>query len=206
MNTKPLDSIDSYVSNQRDYNEVQHNSFFVELAKRNLRRYLKVLEDWEIAPSSLLDAGCREGYILSEAEEALGGLLKRPVGLDIVPEFIKTCEDLYGFECHLGDIHEMPFDNQEFDSVYCSQTLEHAYDVSKAASELFRVAKKSVFIGVPIEDLQSFVANKSHYIRANSELEWFKLIDPIPPHWKLVHVFRNKETPYLNMIFLREEL
>ncbi|GAF87172.1 unnamed protein product, partial [marine sediment metagenome] len=48
-----------------------------------------------------------------------------------------------------ADIHDLPFKNNEFDVVLCSETLEHVADLHKAIGELLRVAGKAVVITVP---------------------------------------------------------
>ena len=52
---------------------------------------------------------------------------------------------------HIGSILKMPFADQQYDIVVCFQVLEHMpYEsFTKALSELFRVAKKSVIISLP---------------------------------------------------------
>jgi ubiquinone/menaquinone biosynthesis C-methylase UbiE len=40
------------------------------------------------------------------------------------------------------DIHELPFQDNEFDFVYCSHLLEHVDDPARACEELMRVAKR----------------------------------------------------------------
>lgn len=57
----------------------------------------------------------------------------------------KHIEGLPVYECNL---EKLPFENNEFDFVYCSHVLEHVIDPDKACSELMRVGKRG-FIESP---------------------------------------------------------
>jgi len=48
-----------------------------------------------------------------------------------------------------GDATALQFPDRSFDCVLCAEVLEHVPDVSKAASELCRVARHAVIVGVP---------------------------------------------------------
>ena len=50
-----------------------------------------------------------------------------------------------------ADIHNLPFSDNEFDIVLCSETLEHVTDYKKAIQELLRITKKVLIITVPHE-------------------------------------------------------
>ena len=43
------------------------------------------------------------------------------------------------------DVHEMPFENNQFDVVFCNHVLEHVADDRKAMSEIHRVLKPGGF-------------------------------------------------------------
>jgi SAM-dependent methyltransferase len=57
------------------------------------------------------------------------------------------------FECN---IESMPFQNREFDFVYCSHVLEHVADPMRACSELMRVGKRG-FIETPTRGKDLFL-------------------------------------------------
>lgn len=42
----------------------------------------------------------------------------------------------------VGDIHDMPFDNESYEMVLCTEVLEHCIEPQKAIDELYRVLKK----------------------------------------------------------------
>lgn len=48
-----------------------------------------------------------------------------------------------------ADIESLPFEDDEFETVVCTHTLEHVLDIRKAIGELRRVASKRLIIVVP---------------------------------------------------------
>ena len=78
--------------------------------------------------------------------------------LHIAPElpFIKTFEKLHGDKYITGDIesplakvkmdvHQIPFEDNKFDCVFCNHVMEHVESDFKAMSEIYRVLKPGGF-------------------------------------------------------------
>ena len=59
----------------------------------------------------------------------------------------------------VGDMHNMPYDSDAFDTLYACNSLEHAYDLQRAVSEFIRVTKPGgmLVIEVPINYTRSSV-------------------------------------------------
>ncbi|MHC4661908.1 MAG: methyltransferase domain-containing protein [Planctomycetota bacterium] len=93
------------------------------------------------AGESVLDVGGREGkyaaYCLS--------LGKKVTLCDIAVE----PADGKGFPVVCGDISDLPFPDNSFDTVLCFDILEHVTEDSAALAEACRVAKKNVLVSVP---------------------------------------------------------
>jgi len=55
------------------------------------------------------------------------------------------------------DMHDMSFEDDSFDVVYASHSLEHSYDVERVASEVVRVGRREGVVGieVPVRTQQS---------------------------------------------------
>lgn len=49
----------------------------------------------------------------------------------------------------MGDARHLEFPDQSFDCVFCTEVLEHVPGVEKAASEIARVARRAIVLGVP---------------------------------------------------------
>lgn len=88
----------------------------------------------------LLDVGCGKGALLTEIKEHYPHLTIQ--GIDWV---IQT-EDL---PVICGSMYELPFENDSFDTVLCTHTLEHLREPKKAINELLRVAKDRLIIVLP---------------------------------------------------------
>lgn len=99
---------------------------------------------------SLIDVGCGDGYFLDY-------LSKRKKGLNLTA-FDLSKKRLKKVKMHLpliwakqGNILKMPFKNESFDVVVCSEVLEHIKDYKRGLHELMRICKKYLIITVPNE-------------------------------------------------------
>lgn len=107
------------------------------------------LEDLKLNPGAwVLDLGCGEGRHV-HGLHMLGAV--NVVGLDLdMPSLAKAREGLESLERDApggvsavlsGDAYRLPFPDQAFDAVICSEVLEHLHDYQKALAEIVRVLK-----------------------------------------------------------------
>lgn len=89
---------------------------------------------------TLLDVGCGGGYLLRRISELNRYKL---YGCDLL-----THVDIKG-EFRQGNVENLPFEDKSIDTVTCCHTLEHVRSVSRAVSELKRVAKRQLIVVVP---------------------------------------------------------
>lgn len=95
---------------------------------------------------TLLEIGARGGYmtrLLARYFDEVTALdLERP---EIVHPKVKTVK---------GDVTRLDFADNSFDAALCSEVLEHIHPskLAQACSELKRVAKNHIVIGVPFEE------------------------------------------------------
>lgn len=97
---------------------------------------------------SLLDVGGAEGY---KAALVRSLFKKNVLSCDISSEACNRAKEIYNIDSKQVDIHQLPFDDNSFDVVLCSETLEHVPDFQQANHELIRVCRKAVVITVPHE-------------------------------------------------------
>jgi SAM-dependent methyltransferase len=114
------------------------------------------LERLEVRPGEiLLDAGCGEG------RHCFGALENgaRVVGLDLdlaslrpaVGGLRTRAEELGSLGAMIqGDTFHLPFRDESFDKVICSEVMEHVHDYTAAARELARVTKPGGSLAVTI--------------------------------------------------------
>jgi SAM-dependent methyltransferase len=90
---------------------------------------------------SVLDIGARDGFfsrLLTESFSEVTALdLERP-GFDF-PNVTTVA----------GDVTKLDFGDSSFDCVFCAEVLEHLPDLLKACTEIRRVARHEIIIGVP---------------------------------------------------------
>lgn len=97
-----------------------------------------------IGMTSVLEIGARDGYIC----RLLAERFPRVIALDItLPQF-----DVSGLLPLKATVVALPFPDNTFDVVLCSEVLEHIPEVQTACSELVRVAKHMVIVGVPYKE------------------------------------------------------
>lgn len=100
---------------------------------------------------SLLDAGCGEGFVLDFLSRRRPDL--RLTGVDVSDKAIEYAAQHFGNRARLrtGSVYKLPFSDNSFDTVLCSEVLEHLDDPNRAVNELKRVARRHVVITVPHE-------------------------------------------------------
>jgi ubiquinone/menaquinone biosynthesis C-methylase UbiE len=101
-------------------------------------------------PDSIIDVGCGDGYLLYEIRKKFGG--GQLYGLDLTEGRIETTKrNVPEASLLRGDITKLPFPDNAFDVVVCSELLEHLTNYEEAIDELIRITKKKLIITVPNE-------------------------------------------------------
>lgn len=101
-------------------------------------------------PFRILDAGCGEGYI----DKLLIDRFPNSVitGLKFTAEAIAVAKvNNPTVDYVQGDICDMPFEDNSFDLVICTEVLEHLPNPDKALKELIRISNSNLLITVPHE-------------------------------------------------------
>lgn len=100
--------------------------------------------------NSVLDVGCGEGFTLDRLQKAKIG--KTHEGLEYSKEAIGLGKKLYPkLNIRQGDIYKLPYRDNSFDLVICTEVLEHLENPRKALKELTRVSRKYILLSVPNE-------------------------------------------------------
>ncbi len=144
----------------------------------------------DLKPKTILDVGCGEGFTLDLLQKQ--GIGEKLEGVD----FLKTAIDIGKKErphIHLkeGSIYNLPYKDNSFDLVICSEVLEHLEDTQKALNELRRVTRKYVVLSVPNEPF-FMLAN---FIRGKNWSRWGNDIEHIN-HWSTWGFKRFVETRF----------
>jgi ubiquinone/menaquinone biosynthesis C-methylase UbiE len=152
---KQIDKDGIYYAHQPIYGFHKYHSE-PGLFSKYIRTYwiMKALSHLNV--DSLLDIGAAEGYKAWIVKQIFN---IKVVNSDLSEEACKRSKEIFGIEAISADICNLPFKDNEYDVVLCSETLEHVSDVSKAFSELLRVARKAVIITVPHESREFIEQN-----------------------------------------------
>jgi ubiquinone/menaquinone biosynthesis C-methylase UbiE len=105
---------------------------------------------------TLLDVGGAEGYKAAVARSIFGANV---TSCDLSDVACTRATEIFGIESQQQDIQSLTFDDNQFEVVLCSETLEHVVDFKQALRELYRVCSKAVVITVPHEPRESIDGN-----------------------------------------------
>ncbi len=110
-------------------------------------------------PKSVLDAGCGEGYTVKYLAERNRGW--KLTGVDLSEQAIAYAQMQLGERARfrIGSVYKLPFSDRSFDTVVCSEVLEHLDEPDRAMAELKRVARNAVVITVPREPYFQWLNN-----------------------------------------------
>ena len=101
----------------------QDYSGIYQTCKKNYPDILEEVkkEDFE----SLLDVGCGTGEVIYLLSHDLPN--KQYVGLDLTPAMIDACnaKNIEGAKFIVGDAENLPFDENSFDIILCSESFHH---------------------------------------------------------------------------------
>lgn len=116
------------------------------------RRILKMFNYLEVkSTDNILDAGCGEGFyelIFKELYDC------KVTGVDINQELIDLARKHIGnnkkIKFEVQDVRKLPYKNNTFDKIICTEVLEHIEDDEAVAKELYRVLKPGGVLAVTV--------------------------------------------------------
>ncbi len=97
----------------------------------------------------ILEAGCGDGRFLVEARKA--GM--EPHGFDINQNLVAACrkKGIDARQANLSD--KLPYKDNTFDGIYCTNAIEHTEDPDFALYELYRILKPGGLLIVLVPDI-----------------------------------------------------
>jgi len=124
-----------------DWNYVVDNNIGLEsfLHKYRRKKTLKLMKRYAHR-GAILDAGCGTGLMLRE-------LPAGSIGIDINPRNVaKAKKYVPQAIIEEGDVESLPFNNNSFDTVLCTEVLEHLVLPERAVNEFRRVLKPGGYL------------------------------------------------------------
>ena len=106
----------------------------------------------------VLDLGVGMGRLLNYMEER--GIFAERYGIDISLDMLNIAKQRNGIEVCMGRVENLPYKDNVFDMIICTDVLEHVQDLYHTVLEINRVLKRGgvLIIRVPYkEDLRLYV-------------------------------------------------
>jgi ubiquinone/menaquinone biosynthesis C-methylase UbiE len=105
---------------------------------------------------NFIDIGGAEGY---KANLVRHFFKAEVISTDHSPSVCRMAEEIYNIPSIACNIHDLPFRENEFDVVLCSETVEHVNDYKHAIDELIRITKNILVITVPHDPIEKVEEN-----------------------------------------------
>ena len=132
----------------KDYIEthrIPHRTFEHLVWPKHQERFQSICG--KLSGTKLLDVGCGAGHSVFHMNNFFSGEWvgcdKSLIGIDYAREHFPQ------FNFYYYDSLTLPFADNHFDSVVCSEVIEHVPDDKTLVSELLRVAKEQVVVTTP---------------------------------------------------------
>ena len=122
----------------------KHIQFLVEAWISDLLKEAMTLLGGGRKPLIIIDVGCGDGSFLYNLKKR--GLIKPQdtvIGLDLSGIRLNRAKYCANIQALLGDAQKLPFKEDSFDFVICSQLIEHVPDDERVLDELSRVCAKN---------------------------------------------------------------
>lgn len=115
-----------------------------------------------LKPTTILDAGCGEGFTMDKLIKF--GIGKKVEGIEYEKDALTIGRKLFpNLTLKEGSVYDMPYKDNSFDLVVCTEVLEHVNEPLRVLKEVLRVSKKNIIISVPNEPffmLGNFIRGK----------------------------------------------
>jgi len=148
--------------------------------KETLKRlnvvYDRLLKGINLKGKKFLEVGCGMGYF-SEMAQKNGAIV---TGIDVGKKLVeKSRQKVPNGKFIIASISNLPFKDETFDLILCTEVIEHVENQNKGLSEVFRVLKKGGYLVLttpnrifkPIFDFLSLVGIRPYH----GHEKWFYL-------------------------------
>ncbi len=135
----------------REFYEYEADTYLISNEHEESWKHRRTLVHRMLPPQisgTLLDAGCGDGALSRDVLANSG--LDKAVGMDLsIRRASRGVHDVQDVNFTAGSIYDIPFADDTFPLVLCTDLLEHLDDPARAFAELVRVSSQYVLISVP---------------------------------------------------------
>lgn len=148
---------------EKNYGDLFYQRATGELPEMESSKALaKLVSEYVTDNDKILDIGCGAGHYLRSLDHEIG-IKFRYEGIDQTKYYIEKAKEAFSLGLNknqnrlatkfsVGDIYNIPNDNNDSEIVICNNVLLHLPSIVKPLSELLRVSKKLVIIRTLIGD------------------------------------------------------
>ncbi|MFH0859832.1 MAG: class I SAM-dependent methyltransferase [Candidatus Altiarchaeota archaeon] len=145
----------------------------------------------------VLDAGSGEGYVLSRVD------CRIKVGCDVDLKKLKIGKNRFGILFSMCETEGLSFKDGAFDSLICSEVLEHVLDLKKTFSEFNRVLKEDGTLVVTLPREHILTLGKIISLRWNKHPDINTLMQVEDEMSKMFRIERTANTLFfLHKVYL----
>lgn len=139
-------------------------------------------------PVRILDAGCGEGFTLEKLRiRGIGQVLE---GIDAQADAVSLGTRTHpNLTIREGSIYSLPYADNSFDVVVCTEVLEHLERPEDALKELHRVCSRFCVVTVPNEPF----FQTANFLRGKNLARWGNDIEHIQ-HWSTQGITKFVQT------------
>ena len=128
--------------NKLDYYEIEAEEVNIFGNLREICLSDNIISQIPKNTKTFIDVACGDGHILYQLRNSKKHNTHLLYGVDLSEtRLIKTRNNIPDSELIRSDILNLPFKDNSFDTVLCSETIEHLKDYKTAIKESLRIAK-----------------------------------------------------------------
>jgi ubiquinone/menaquinone biosynthesis C-methylase UbiE len=159
------------------------NPLFRYIENKRIGRLIKMAEIRDT--DRVLEVGCGAGHVLERIDNG------KLYGIDISDIQIKRAKQRLGEKAELmkSPGEEIPFEDNFFDRVLCSEVLEHVLDPPKLLKEMKRVLKVNGILSLSIPN-ENLINSTKKLLRATGLI---RLVEPKKSGWELASIDNLEE-------------
>jgi len=123
-------------------------------------RYLnKAIENLQREKDKIIfcDAGCGNGIYIKYIRDKYNNI--ETYGFDFSEEIVKIAINNSGVSSIIeGNLEKIPFEDNKFDIILCTQVIEHFLDDKKGMAELYRILKKDGYLIISTDNKYNIIS------------------------------------------------
>lgn len=176
-----------------DFNDVEENERGWLFYDTNLKLFRKIINS--INGNNIADIGCGGGLMI--------GLIKlfnpkiKVTGFE-ESETIRSVWEKRNLEVQTGDIYNLPFKNDKFDTVISSHVIEHLKKPEKMIEESIRISSKRIIHIVPEGNVNEKNFGTPH-LKTFNRVNFKKLFDQ--KNIKIIN-YESLQDTHMNSLFI----